>query len=210
MEDERRREIGLFRYALIRPAIEPGLSKAERGRLVRALAEAEHLGPDGRLVRVGRSTLDDWIRAYRQGGFEALVPKPRVVVPRTPARVLELAFALKRERPERTAAQVHQIMLAAGERPPTVRALQTHLARAGLNVRADGRSAHKVYGRFEASVRNELWTGDGLHGPILAGSTARRAVLLAFIDDHSRVLVGWRWGAPARTCSGSRPRCAQG
>jgi putative transposase len=194
VEDERRREIGLFRYALIRPALEPGLSKAERGRLVRALSEVEHLGPDGRLVRVGRSTLDDWVRAYREGGFEALVPKPRVVVPRTLAGVLELAFALKRERPERTAAQVHQIMLAAGERPPTVRALQTHLARAGLNVRADGRSPHKVYGRFEASVRNELWTGDGLHGPVLAGSTARRAVLLAFIDDHSRLLVGWRWG----------------
>ncbi len=194
MEDERRREIGLFRYVLIRPALEPGLSKAERGRLVRALAEAEHLGPDGRLVRVGRSTLDDWIRAYRQGGFEALVPRPRVVVPRTLAGVLELAERLKRERPERTAAQVHQIMLATGERPPTVRTLQTHFARAGLNVRADGRSPHKVYGRFQAAARNELWTGDGLHGPVLAGGTARRAVLLAFIDDHSRLLVGWRWG----------------
>ena len=72
--------------------------------------------------------------------------------------------------------------------------MQTHLAREGLNVRADGRSPGKVYGRFEASVRNELWTGDGLHGPTLAGVAARRAVLLAFIDDHSRLLVGWRWG----------------
>ena len=52
VEDERRREIGLFRYALIRPAVEPGLSKAERGRLVRALAEGEHLGP-GRTARSG-------------------------------------------------------------------------------------------------------------------------------------------------------------
>jgi putative transposase len=194
VEDERRREIGLFRYALIRPAVDRGLSRAERGRLVRALSEAEHVGPDGRLVRVGRSTLDDWLRAYRVGGFGALCPRPRVVVARTPARVLELAFKLKRERPQRTAAQVHQVMLAAGECPPTARTLQTHFARAGLNVRADGRSAHKVYGRFEASIRNELWTGDGLHGPILAGSAARRAVLVAFIDDHSRLLVGWRWG----------------
>ena len=175
MEDERRREIGLFRYALIRPAADPGLSRAERGRLVRALSGVEHLGPGGRLVRVGRTTLDDWIRAYRRGGFEALVPRPRVVAARTPAGVLELAIALKQERPERTAAQVHQIMVAAGERPPTVRTLQTHFARAGLNVRADGRSPHKVYGRFEASIRNELWTGDGLHGPILAGA-ARGAV----------------------------------
>jgi len=63
------------------------------------------------------------------------------------------------------------------------------LAREGLNVRADGRMSGKVYGRFEASIRNELWTGDGLHGPLLAGSSTRQAVLLAFIGDHSRMLV---------------------
>jgi putative transposase len=194
MNEDRRREIGLFRYALIRDAADPALSKAERGRLVRALCERDHVGPDGRLVRVARGTLDRWIRDYRLGGFEALVPRPRVVAPRTPAETLELAFRLKRERPERTAAQVREIMLAAGGPAPGLRTLQTHLAREGLNVRADGRSAGKVYGRFEASVRNELWTGDGLHGPTLAGVAARRAVLLAFIDDHSRLLVGWRWG----------------
>jgi putative transposase len=193
MGEDRRREIGLFRYALVRDVADPALSKAERGRLVRALSEREHVGPDGRLVRVARGTLDEWVRAYRRGGFEALVPKPRVVAPRTPAELLELAFALKRERPERTAAQVREIMLAAGGPAPGLRTLQTHLARQGLNVRADGRSPGKVYGRFEAAERNELWTGDGLHGPKLDGSAAR-AVLLAFIDDHSRLLIGWRWG----------------
>jgi putative transposase len=194
---ERRRDIGLFRYALIRDAADPGLSKAQRGRLVAALADRDHLGPDGRLVRVSRTTLRRWIRAYRDGGFEALVPQPRVTPLRTPAGMLERAFALKLERPERTAAQVREIMLASagdGERVLGLRTLQTHLARQGLNVRGDGRQIGKVYGRFEATVRNELWQGDGLHGPFLAGSTARRAVLLAFIDDHSRLLVGWRWG----------------
>jgi putative transposase len=194
---ERRREVGLFRYALIRDAAVVGLSKAQRGRLVRALVDRDHVGPDGRLVRVSRTTLGRWIRAYRHGGFEALVPQPRVVPLRTPAGVLELAFRLQRERPDRTAAQVREIMLTTageGDHVPGLRTLQTHLAREGLNVRADGRSRGKVYGRFEASVRNELWTGDGLHGPKPAGAAARRAVLLAFIDDHSRLLVGWRWG----------------
>ena len=195
MNEDRRREIGLFRYALIRDAADPGLSKAQRGRLVRALADREHVGPDGRLVRVSRTTLGRWIRTYRHGGFEALVPQPRVVPLRTPAGMLELAFELKRERPERTAAQVREIMLTSVEgQVPGLRTLQTHLARQGLNVRGDGRAPGKVYGRFEAAARNELWTGDGLHGPVLAGSSARRAVLLAFIDDHSRLLVGWRWG----------------
>ncbi len=195
MDEDRRREVGLFRYSLVRDAADPVLSKAERGRLVGALADREHVGPDGRLVRIGRTTLDRWIRAYRHGGFQALVPRPRVVAPRTQTGVLELAFRLKRERPERTAAQVREVMVAAGgDRPvPGLRTLQTHLAREGLNVRADGRMPGKVYGRFEASVRNELWTGDGLHGPKLSHNAAR-AVLLAFIDDHSRLLVGWRWG----------------
>ena len=196
MDEDCRREIGLFRYVLARDAADPALSKAERGRLVCALAEREHVGPDGRLVRVARGTIDRWIRDYRRGGFEALVPRPRVVAPRTPAEVLQLAFTLKRERPERTAAQVREIMLATGggERVPGLRTLQTHCAREGLNVRADGRTPGKVCGRFEAAARNELWTGDGLHGPTLDGAAARRAVLLAFIDDHSRLLVGWRWG----------------
>jgi putative transposase len=194
VDENGRREVGLFRYVLIRDAADPVISKAERGRLVRALCEREHVAPDGRLVRVARTTLDRWIRAYRHGGFEALVSQPRVVDPRTSAELLELAFALKRERMERTAAQVREIMLAAGGPAPGLRTLQTHLAREGLNIRADGRSPGKVYGRFEASARNELWTGDGLHGPKLDGIGARRAVLLAFIDDHSRLLVGWRWG----------------
>ena len=188
----------------------PALSKAERGRLVRALAEREHVGPDGRLVRVARGTLDRWIRDYRRGGFEALVPRPRVVAPRTPAELLELAFQIKRERPERTAAQVREIMLAAGVPAPGLRTLQTHLAREGLNVRADGRSPGKVYGRFEA---------DGAQRAVDRGWVARphagrrRGPAGGAAGVHRRSLpTAWSagGGAPARTCSGWRPRCAQG
>ncbi len=175
-----------------------GLSKRERGRLVRALAEREHVGPDGRLVRVARGTLDQWIRAYRHGGFEALVPQPRVVPLRTPAGMLELAFAVEAGAAgadrgagpgDHARDRRRRVTMCRG----CGRCRRTSRAQ-GLNVRADGRSPGKVYGRFEAGARNELWTGDGLHGPKLAGAAARRAVLLAFIDDHCRLLVGWRWG----------------
>jgi putative transposase len=191
MDEERRRDVGLFRYSVIRIAGDGALSKAERGALVRALAEIEHVGPDGQRMLIGRSTLDRWIRAWRAGGFDALMPPVRIVEPRTDAEVLALAEALKRELPARTAAQVRQVMLAAGQPAPSERTIQRHYARLGLNTRPDG-SSPRAYGRFEASRPGELWTGDALHGPVVAGA---KAFLLAFIDDYSRALVGYRWGA---------------
>ena len=192
MDEDRRRDVGLFRYSVIRYAGDGALSKAERGALVRALAEVEHVGPDGQRVLIGRSTLDRWIRAWRAGGFDALIPRARVVEPRTPEGVLALAVSLKRELPGRTAAQVRAVMVAAGEGTvPSERTIQRHFARLGLNTRPDG-SSPRAYGRFQASRPRELWTGDALHGPVIAG---RKAYLLAFIDDYSRALVGYRWGA---------------
>ena len=64
----RARAVGLFRYSLIREAADERLSTKQRGRLVRALAEAEHTGPFGQRVRVSRETIDRWIRAWRRGG----------------------------------------------------------------------------------------------------------------------------------------------
>jgi len=187
---DRAQEIGLFRYALIRPVADPALTTRQRGPLVRELAEAEHLGPFGGRVRVSRVTLDRWIRAWRAGGFDALVPSGRYVEPRTAASVLELAAALKREVPARTAAQVAVILSEHAGWAPSARTLQRHFARLELNTRPDG-TAPKAFGRFEASAPNDRWTGDALHGPVVAG---HKAYLFAFIDDHSRTLTGYRWG----------------
>ncbi len=188
---ERARDVALFRYALIREAADGSLSTRARGRLVRQLADAEHTGPFGDRVLVSRNSLDRWIRAWRAGGFDALVPSSRHAEPATPARVLELAAALKREVPGRTAAQVAAILGEHGTPVvPSARTLQRHFARLELNTRPDG-APPKGFGRFEAAAVNERWTGDALHGPVIGG---RKTYLMAFIDDHSRVLTGYRWG----------------
>jgi putative transposase len=135
--------VGVFRYSLVREASDLALSKAERGALVRALAAMEHATPDGRRIGVGRSSLDRWIRAYRAGGFEALLPKLRVVPLRTSAEVLALAERLKAEAPGRTAAQVRAVMAEAGGETPSVRTIQRHFARVALNVGPD-RSAPRA------------------------------------------------------------------
>src|SRR5437763_12228351 len=94
---ERTRQICLFRYMLIREAADPTLTGRQRGKLVRALAAMTHTDPEGRSIRISRWTLDRWISEWQRAGFDALVPSPRQSQPRTPAEVLELASALKRE-----------------------------------------------------------------------------------------------------------------
>jgi putative transposase len=188
--NEAQRDVALFRYSLIREAADDALTVRQRGVIVRELAEREHTGPKGRLVRVGRGTIDRWIRCYRAGGFEALAPMSRRGEPLIEQRVLDLAVSLKREVPRRTAAQVAQIVRTAEGWGPSERTVQRHFARLGLNTRPDG-SAPVAFGRFEAAAPGDLWTGDALHGPVIAG---RKTYLFAFIDDHSRALVGYRWG----------------
>ena len=187
----RAREVGLFRYGLISDALDAGLSTKQRGRLIRAVAARIHPGPFGAPVRVSRASLDRWIRAYRAGGFAALVPAPRRLAPQTPAEVLELAVALKKEAPGRTAAQVAVVLAAHAGWAPSSRTLQRHFAASGLSRWCPDGASPATFGRFEADQPNARWVGDALHGPHVAG---RKAILIAFLDDHSRAVVAARWG----------------
>jgi putative transposase len=187
---ERAREIALFRYSLVQEVISPHLTAAQRGRRVRELASVPHPGPGGREVRVSYQSINRWKRAYLDDGFEALVPSPRQASPRTPAEVLDLAAALKRENPERTAAQVQRILRSASGWAPSDRTLQRLFTQLELNRPPADPGQQQVFGRFEAARPNELWTGDALHGPVIGG---RKTYLFCFIDDHSRAVMGARW-----------------
>jgi putative transposase len=195
----RARAVGMFRYRLIRDAADPALTSRQRGRMVRALAAVEHTDPSGQQVRYSRDHLDRWIRAWRAGGFDALVPAGRAPHARIDAGVLEVAVALKRERPGRTCAQIAQILRIQTGWSPSETTLLRHFHRQGLQIRTldDGTDTTTVFGRFEADRVNELWTGDALHGPRIGavdGSGGRKTYLFAFLDDHSRMIVGARWG----------------
>jgi putative transposase len=154
------------------------------------LAGREHPGPFGAPVRVSRQSLDRWILAWRRGGFDALLPAPRQVTARTPAEVLDLAAALKRENPQRTAAQVVRILRTHLGWTPSESTVLRLFTRLELSRSQPG-GVGAVFGRFEAERPNQLWTGDALHGPLIAG---RKTYLFAFIDDHSRAVVGHRFG----------------
>ncbi len=182
---ERMEKTALFRYQLIREAADDGVTSRQRGPMVRALAAGEHPGPFGGTVRVSKDTIDRWIRLWRRGGFDALKPRGRTQGPVTPPQVLSLAATLKRERPARTAAQIRRIMIDTLGDAPSESTLLRHFRTLRIET-----TTREVFGRFEADHPNELWVGDGLHGPRIGG---RKTFLFAFLDDHSRLVVAARW-----------------
>jgi putative transposase len=187
---ERAQAVGMFRYQLIREAADAALSCRQRGKMVRELASREHTDPFGQQARISRQTLDRWIRVWRTGGFDALVPNPRQCTPRTDPEVLEMAVALRRENSERTAATIQRILRKQLGWSPDERTLQRNFIRRGLFIETNA-GGEVVFGRFEAAAPNDLWTGDALHGIQIQ---LRKTYLFAFIDDHSRLVPGYRWG----------------
>ncbi len=183
---ERAEQIALFRYQLIREAADKSVTARQRGPMVRALAGAEHPWPFGGTVRVSKDTIDRWIRLWRRGGFDGLKPRGRALGPTTPAQILALAATLKRERPHRTAAQVRRIMAETLGDAPSESTLLRHFRTLDIPTGTPAQAT----GRFEADRTNEIWVGDGLHGPRIGG---RKTYLFAFLDDHSRLVTAARW-----------------
>jgi transposase len=165
MDADRRRDVGLFRYSIVRELA--AMSPRARGRAVRELAGREHLTPWGERVRVSRVTLDRWVRAWREGGFDALVPTARDGVPRTPAGLLELAVALKREAPERTGAQIARII---GEREgagPAERTLlrgRSEQRPASLGAIGQGDRLSSTHGAVRTYVAAQGWRTREIYG----------------------------------------------
>lgn len=189
--------LAIARYHVIADAMNPRLSPAERGQLVRQLARGSHVQPDGSTRVYSRATLDRWVRAYREQGLDGLRPQPRadIGMARRHPELLEEAARLRREIPARSAAQISAILQARHRVCVPERTLRQYFQRHGLQ-RAALAGAAKVYGRFAADRPNELWIGDVLVGPFVphprvAGS--QRAYLFVLVDDYSRLLLHARW-----------------
>ena len=114
MSADPREDLALLRFRIIGEAINPRLTPAERGHLVRELANQPYEHPDGSSWTYSRVTLDRWIRAYREHGLDGLRPPPRAdlgVVRRHP-ELLEEACQLRLELPGRSAVQIGAILKA--------------------------------------------------------------------------------------------------
>ena len=76
-DDDLRQAIALFRYGVIADLVHLPVGTRGTGAMMRAKAEQTYTIPGTERTRVAANTIGGWVRAYRDGGFDALYPKPR-------------------------------------------------------------------------------------------------------------------------------------
>ncbi|NJN40701.1 MAG: DDE-type integrase/transposase/recombinase [Gammaproteobacteria bacterium] len=198
-EAEKRRDerqaIAVFRYGVIADLVAETSHRGLYAKLGEKAAR-EYAIPGSLRRKIAAETLRGWLRAYRRGGFDALVPRMRAdqgSARAIPPALVDLLCQMKEDEPklsvpllmkkvrEEHAHEVGETVLA----PSTVHRL---LARRGL-MKEVSEGAGKDRRRFEYALAGELWMSDVMHGPKLReGGRQRKTYLIAMIDDATRIL----------------------
>lgn len=71
------RELALWKWRLIQPALAYPKHSRARGEVLRCLAHSAHQRPDGRRATVSLDSLYTWVASYEQHGLTALMRRPR-------------------------------------------------------------------------------------------------------------------------------------
>lgn len=196
--DERRREVALFRYGVIADLVH--LEPHHRGlyALLTKKAQQDFTIPGSLRRHVAPETMRGWLRAYRRGGFDALVPRVRAdhgCARSISPHVVDLLCQMKEDSPE---LSIPSLLRAARAQHPDIVTVEVRLpestvhrvlARRGLMKKQPDDPTSKDRRRFEHENAGDLWMSDVMYGPKIRDARhQRQTYLIAFIDDATRVV----------------------
>jgi len=197
MTDKEREDVALFRFGVISDLVgATRLDHGERGRRIKQKAAARWNIPHSARTRVSANTIRRWVTIYEKSDrqLDSLKPVPRNDIGRCRQvdedTVLSLV-RLRKAKPLLPVIQLIEEMEQKGLVSPgyTLRLSTAYrvLKKAGISGRPGGDSVDRR--RFEAEFPNDIWQADVMHGPqVLVDGKKRKSYLIAFLDDHSRLI----------------------
>jgi putative transposase len=195
-QEDLRQKVALFRYGVIADlvSLEPG-EKGIYAKLEEKASKTYDI-PGSRKRMVATETIRGWLKAYRKKGFDGLLPKPRRDIGEShsiPKEVQDLLLTIKEDNPDYSVSIVIDEARTIGSIDPDVAlppsTVYRLLARHGLMRKAIDEDSKKDRRRFSFEKAGELWMSDVMHGPaVLVKRKKRKAYLIAFIDDATRVV----------------------
>jgi transposase InsO family protein len=142
---------------------------------------------------MSRQHLQRLLKRYREGGLDALEPRPRR--PRTSPqltsdvvrqRIIELRLELTGRGLDAGPVTIAWHLAQAGLGAPSTSTIRRILHAAGLVVPEPHKRPRSSWIRFEAAQPNELWQSDFTHWRLADG---REVEIINWLDDHSRFLL---------------------
>jgi transposase InsO family protein len=157
------------------------------GRGVREVARAHGVSKTWVSVQLAR---------YREGGYEALVPRSRRPLSRpnrTPAELEDTIVRLRKDLVDAGydagARTIYWHLSGIRDDCPSISTIWRVLSRRGFIEPEPHKRPDSSLIRFEAALPNECWQADVTHWTLRNG---REVEILDFIDDHSRLIVAAR------------------
>lgn len=196
MEQDKKHDIALMRYSVISPLITglqedfPSLDAFFRDASLKGVT-----APDGSVKKYAPGTIEKWYRAYKQGGFDALLPtgrsdagKPR----KLNDEIQEQIRYLKTSYPRMPAAAIYRQLqdngsIRHGEISEST--INRYINLLSLEMKT---TTNQDMRRYERPHINEVWCGDSSVGPYLKMPDGKkhRLYIIALIDDASRFITG--------------------
>lgn len=194
-KEQLQQQVALFRYGVIADFVH--LESGSKGlyALIKKKAAQHYTIPGSKRTRIAEETIRSWLKKYRKGGFDSLLPKERQdrgKARRLPQVIQDALLAIKEENPELTVPLVIKKAQASGQVADEVRlpasTVYKLLVRHGLTRKQP--VAAKDHRRFSYQHAGELFMSDVMHGPAVktADGRKRKTYLIAFIDDATRVV----------------------
>jgi len=199
--DENNKKIALFRYSIIAPVItESGLKQTT---YFKKMSQKEYEVPVYGKKRYRWKTFKNWLRLYRLGGFDTLLPRKRSdagIARKIDPVLKETIESFYECHPYISVATLYKRLVADG----TIDAghfCEETLRRFIKTNQLKPKKEIVPRKKFEKPYVNDLWMSDFMHGNrlFLIGNKKRKLYLCAIIDDHSRYITAARWALNENT-----------
>jgi putative transposase len=197
MDEDKKSQVATFRFGVIHDLVggvelEPG----EQERLIREKCDRKWVIPFSDKTRITRSTILRWVKLYKDAGgkLEALCNHDRSDNGKSRAIDEESGLALIRLRQELPKATIARLINEMNKRRLVSPGLVLTTATVHRFLRSNGLMKRtgltpEDRRKFEAELPNDLWQSDCMHGPrVDHQGRNRKTYLIAFIDDHSRLV----------------------
>lgn len=197
MKNKQQEEIALFRFGVISDLV--GATRLEHGEFAKLLREKSDQRwniPYSNKTRLSAGTIRRWVKLYESRGrlLSSLYPEHRSDRGKSRQVDEETILSLVRLRKEKPSLPVARLIAEMEKKNLVSPGYSLRLSTAYRILKLEGLCRADSAGktdrrRFEAEFPNDIWQSDVMHGPhVLVNGKKRKSYLIAFLDDHSRLL----------------------